>query len=148
MQDNTSAAQTVEMPDAKPARRRGRRAVAAIAATVGVAAVASATVATPADAYTRYAVWNRVAMCESSLRWHINTGNGYYGGLQFSSRTWAAFHGHKYAWQANRASRIEQIEVARRVLAVQGPHAWPVCGPRAGLTRSSGHATRAPLPRV
>jgi resuscitation-promoting factor RpfA len=138
----------VATPDAQQTPRRGRRGLAAIAATVGVAAVLSSALAAPAAASTRYGVWDRVAMCESSQRWHINTGNGYYGGVQFSARTWASFHGHRYAWQANGASRIEQIEVARRVLAVQGPHAWPVCGPRAGLTRSSGHATRAPLPRI
>ena len=102
--------------------------------------------ASPASAAT--SAWDRLAGCESGGNWGINTGNGYYGGLQFSARTWAGFHGHKYAWQASGASRIEQIEVARRVLAAQGPHAWPVCGPRAGLTRSSGYATRAPLPRV
>ena len=148
MHNSTTPPLDVATPAAREASRRGRRALAAIATTLGIAAVVSSALATPAVAATRYRVWDRVAMCESSQRWHINTGNGYYGGLQFSARTWAGFHGHRYAWRASGASRIEQIEVARRVLAVQGPHAWPVCGPRAGLTRSSGYATRAPLPRV
>jgi len=129
---------------------RLRRATAAIATTVAAAAVVGAVSAAPAEAFSRQvgSVWNRVANCESSQRWHIHTGNGYYGGLQFSGRTWTGYHGGKYAWRADKATRAEQIEVARRVLAYQGPGAWPVCGPRAGLTRSSGAATRAPLPRI
>ncbi len=102
----------------------------------------------PPTPHPATAVWDRVAKCESGNHWHINTGNGFYGGLQFSAGTWAAKGGHKYARQANLASRVEQIEVARRVLASQGAGAWPVCGARAGLTRASGHATRAALPRV
>jgi resuscitation-promoting factor RpfA len=133
---------------AQPAHGRRRRAAAALATTVGAAAVVGTTFAVPADAHTRHSVWDRVAECESSQNWHINTGNGFYGGLQFSAGTWRAYHGRKYAVQANHATRLEQIEVARRVLAAQGPGAWPVCGPRAGLTRSSGGATRAALPRV
>jgi LysM repeat protein len=128
--------------------RRGGRTAAAIATTVGAAAVAATTFAVPAEGASINAVWDRVANCESSKNWHINTGNGYYGGLQFSASTWRAYHGTKYAPQANRATRLEQIEVARRVLAAQGPGAWPVCGPRAGLTKHTGRATRAALPRV
>ena len=110
------------------------------------AAAAATTLAATADASPSYSAWDRVAHCESSGNWHIDTGNGYYGGLQFSSSTWSAYGGHKYAHQADNASRTEQIEVARRVLDAQGPGAWPVCGPRGGLTRSSGHATSAALP--
>jgi nucleoid-associated protein YgaU len=128
--------------------RRNSRAAATVAATVGAALVATTAAAPAAEAKDPYAVWNRVATCESSRNWHINTGNGFYGGLQFSASTWRGFHGTKYASRADRATRLEQIEVARRVLASQGPGAWPVCGPRAGLTRRSGHATHAPLPRV
>jgi nucleoid-associated protein YgaU len=128
--------------------RRGKRAAAAIVTTVGAAAAVTTALAVPAQAKSPNAVWDRVANCESGQRWHINTGNGFYGGLQFSAGTWRAYHGGKYAGRADRASRLEQIEVARRVLASQGPGAWPVCGPRAGLTRSSGHATHAALPAV
>ncbi len=129
------------------APRHGKRAAVAMAATLGAAALASAALAVPAQATSPNAVWDRVAHCESSNNWHINTGNGFYGGLQFTNSTWHAYHGGKYASRADHASRLEQIEVARRVLASQGPGAWPVCGPRAGLTRSSGHATHAALPR-
>ena len=67
-------------------------------------------------------------MCESSGNWSINTGNGYYGGLQFSPSTWAAFGGLAYAPRADLATESQQIAVAEKVLAVQGPGAWPTCG--------------------
>jgi resuscitation-promoting factor RpfA len=85
-------------------------------------------------------VWDRVAACESSGNWAINTGNGYYGGLQFSASTWAAYGGTRYAPRANQASKAVQIAIAQRVLGGQGPGAWPVCGRRAGLTRAGGAA--------
>ncbi|MGN6608673.1 MAG: transglycosylase family protein [Jatrophihabitans sp.] len=132
------------------APRRSARGIA-VAMTVGtVAAAATAAIvsAAPADAATPgyWATWDRVAACESGGNWHINTGNGFYGGVQFSASTWAGYGGHLYASQANLATKAEQIEVARRVLAAQGPGAWPVCGPRGGLTRESGAATSTRLP--
>ncbi len=69
--------------------------------------------------------WDAVAQCESGGNWGINTGNGYYGGLQFSQSTWEAYGG---SGQASNASKAEQIRVAENVLAGQGPGAWPVCG--------------------
>jgi hypothetical protein len=101
-------------------------------------AVTVVSVSPPAQAAT--SVWNRVAACESGGRWAVNTGNGYYGGLQFSASTWRAFGGTRYAPTASRASKSVQIGIARRVLAAQGPGAWPVCGRRAGLTRANGAA--------
>lgn len=83
-------------------------------------------------------VWDRVAACESGGNWSINTGNGYYGGLQFSAGTWRAHGGGAYASRADLASKSAQITVAERVLNTQGPGAWPVCGPRAGLSRGQG----------
>ena len=124
-----------------------RRSATVLAASVGVAAVAGTAFAGTADAKSSTStVWDRVANCESTQNWDINTGNGYYGGLQFDSHTWQAYHGGKYANRADNATRAEQIQVARRVLKKQGAGAWPVCGPRAGLTKSSGHATSAALP--
>lgn len=79
--------------------------------------------------------WDKVAKCESGGNWSINTGNGYYGGLQFSASTWAAYGGRHFAVRADLASKGAQITVAERVLATQGPGAWPVCGARAGLVR-------------
>ncbi|MEU6810082.1 transglycosylase family protein [Streptomyces sp. NPDC046831] len=80
------------------------------------------------------ATWNKVAACESSGNWGINTGNGYYGGLQFTRSTWEAYGGTRYAPRADLATRDQQIAVAERVLDGQGPGAWPVCSARAGLT--------------
>ncbi|MGX9890986.1 transglycosylase family protein [Streptomyces sp. NPDC002276] len=79
--------------------------------------------------------WNKVAACESSGDWNINTGNGYYGGLQFTQSTWEAYGGTAYASRADLATRDQQIAVAEKVLKGQGPGAWPVCSVRAGLTR-------------
>ncbi|MFJ1708185.1 transglycosylase family protein, partial [Kitasatospora sp. NPDC088346] len=76
-----------------------------------------------------------VAQCESTGNWSINSGNGFYGGLQFTNSTWAAYGGTSYAPQANLASKAQQIAVAEKVLASQGPGAWPVCSVKAGLTK-------------
>ena len=109
------------------------------AAGVAIAGAASVTtgiaVAGPAEAAS---VWDSVASCESGGNWGINTGNGYYGGLQFTQSTWVAYGGARYASRADQASREEQISVAQRVLAAQGPEAWPVCSRKAGLTRANG----------
>ena len=86
------------------------------------------------------AEWDRVAACESGGNWAINTGNGYYGGLQFSASTWRAFGGTEFAPNAHQATKAQQIVVAQRTLAVQGPGAWPTCGARAGLTKANGGA--------
>ncbi len=72
--------------------------------------------------------WDKVAMLESSGDWHINTGNGFYGGLQFTQSTWSEFGGLKYAPRADLATKAQQITIAEKVLAVQGPRAWPTCG--------------------
>ena len=71
--------------------------------------------------------WDAVAACESGGNWAINTGNGYYGGLQFTPGTWRANGG---SGMPNQASREEQIRVAENVLRTQGIGAWPVCGGR------------------
>ena len=86
-------------------------------------------------------VWDSVAACESGGNWAINTGNGYYGGLQFSSSTWRAYGGTRYASRAHLASKAAQIATAQRVLAAQGPGAWGTCGQRAGLSRANRGAT-------
>ncbi|MFE5188375.1 transglycosylase family protein [Streptomyces sp. NPDC056628] len=77
--------------------------------------------------------WGCVAQCESGGDWHINTGNGHYGGLQFSQSTWAGFGGLKFAPRADLATREEQITIAVKVVAVQGWGAWPQCSRRYGL---------------
>jgi hypothetical protein len=72
--------------------------------------------------------WDRVASCESSGNWAINTGNGYQGGLQFAPSTWSGHGGGQFAPAANLATREQQIAIAEKVLANQGRGAWPVCG--------------------
>ncbi|MFE5820047.1 transglycosylase family protein [Streptomyces sp. NPDC056479] len=86
-------------------------------------------------------VWDRIAQCESGGNWHINTGNGYYGGLQFSASTWRAYGGTAYAPTADQATRAQQIAVATKVQRAQGWGAWPTCSARAG---ANGGAPAAP----
>ena len=98
--------------------------------TLGTVAATAALVATPfalgtGTANAASGNWDAVAQCESGGNWAINTGNGYYGGLQFSQSTWEAYGGTGYA---HNASREEQIRIAENVLAGQGPGAWPTCG--------------------
>lgn len=112
--------------------RRRMSVVLALLAPLAVVPVVSAGSAASADAAT-LRTWDRLANCESGGRWHINTGNGYYGGLQFSSGTWAGYGGHRFARQASGASRLEQIKVAERVKNAQGWAAWPVCSRKVGL---------------
>lgn len=107
---------------------------AALAGVTGVAIAAPLMAAGNASAATA-SEWDAVAQCESGGDWSINTGNGYYGGLQFSASTWAAYGGTAYAPQANQASKAQQIEIAEKVLAGQGKGAWPSCG--VGLSSAS-----------
>ncbi|WUH94235.1 LysM peptidoglycan-binding domain-containing protein [Streptomyces sp. NBC_00433] len=79
-------------------------------------------------------VWDDIAMCESSGDWHINTGNSFFGGLQFWQPTWKLFGGLKYAERADLATPEQQIAVAEAVLRVQGWGAWPACTKRLGLS--------------
>ncbi|AUH42647.1 LysM peptidoglycan-binding domain-containing protein [Streptomyces sp. CMB-StM0423] len=81
--------------------------------------------------------WERVAACESGGNWATNTGNGYFGGVQFSQSSWEAAGGRSFASRADLASKQQQIAVAERLLSMQGPGAWPNCGPRAGLAAGS-----------
>jgi resuscitation-promoting factor RpfA len=119
-----------------------RRRAATVAATAGVAAVAPLLATAPAHADS--VNWDAIAACESGGNWSINTGNGYYGGLQFSAGTWRAYGGGAYAPTANQASRSAQIAVAEKVLAGQGIGAWPVCGKRAGAATPRKATTAAP----
>ncbi|MGD1280320.1 transglycosylase family protein [Mycobacterium seoulense] len=108
--------------------------VAKIAVTGAVLGGGSIALAAQAAAATD-GEWDQVARCESGGNWGINTGNGYHGGVQFSSSTWAAHGGGQYAPSAELATKEQQIAVAERVLATQGRGAWPVCGgPLSGPT--------------
>ncbi|MFE6054487.1 transglycosylase family protein [Kitasatospora sp. NPDC056446] len=119
-------------------RHRVRMAVVAGAA-VAALPVAGLVTATSASAATT-STWDAVAQCESGGNWSTSTGNGFNGGLQFSPGTWKAYGGTAYAPQAHQASREQQIAVAEKVLASQGPGAWPVCSKKAGLGKGGAPA--------
>jgi nucleoid-associated protein YgaU len=113
----------------KPSLRNIARVVVA-GAVIGVP-LAVATAPAQADPVN----WDAIAQCESGGNWGTNTGNGYYGGLQFSQGTWEANGG---SGNPANASRSEQIRVAQNVLQSQGIGAWPVCGARGGSSGGGG----------
>ncbi|MFF4453672.1 transglycosylase family protein [Streptomyces goshikiensis] len=121
-----------------PAFGRLAALTAAAAVSSSVIVFAGSTAATAASVAT----WDKVAQCESSGNWAINTGNGYYGGLQFSLSTWRAYGGTQYASYPHQATKKAQILTAEKVLAGQGPGAWPSCGRSSGL--GSDHANPYP----
>lgn len=142
---NSSKARTANTTNKK--RTTAVLAGAALLAPLGVLA------ATGDAAAADGGVWDRIAQCESGGNWHINTGNGYYGGLQFSAGTWRAYGGAAYAPTADQASRSAQIAVASKVQHAQGWGAWPTCSARAGAYGSApassagGTATTKPTPK-
>ncbi|ASK65053.1 transglycosylase [Brachybacterium avium] len=113
------------LPHRSTAMRRGLTRTAV--ALAGGAVVATGMLATGGAANAATG-WDEVAACESGGDWSINTGNGFYGGLQFTQQTWEGFGGTQYASSADQASKSQQIAVAERVLAEQGAGAWPNCG--------------------
>ncbi|SEP64642.1 Murein DD-endopeptidase MepM and murein hydrolase activator NlpD, contain LysM domain [Streptomyces sp. yr375] len=108
---------------------------ASLTVTAGGAGMAIPLIGTGVAQAADVDTWNKVAACESTNDWDINTGNGFYGGLQFTQSTWEAYGGTRYAPRADLATRDQQIAVAEKVLDGQGPGAWPVCSVRAGLSR-------------
>jgi len=100
----------------------------ALVATVGLFVGPTSTANAATDR-----TWNRLANCESGGAWHINTGNGYYGGLQFSLGTWRAYKGGHFARRPDIARRVAQVAVAQRLLKARGWGAWPHCSQRLGL---------------
>ncbi len=86
-----------------------------------------------APAVSNASTWDAIAQCEATGNWAINTGNGFYGGLQFTQSTWEAFGGGQYAARADLASREQQIAIGEKVRAGQGWGAWPSCTSKLGL---------------
>ncbi|WKK21508.1 transglycosylase family protein [Streptomyces olivoreticuli] len=121
----------------KGKHRRPSKAVriVTLAGVTGAAVAAPLMIATSANAAS-VSTWDKVAQCESGGNWSINTGNGYYGGLQFSQSSWNAAGGQSYADRADHASKSQQIAVAEKLLAMQGPGAWGCAG--AGNLTSGG----------
>ncbi|MFJ8535157.1 transglycosylase family protein [Streptomyces sp. NPDC093591] len=135
--DNThgNGLKTQQAPNRSRTRTTAVLAGAALLAPLGLLAATGNAVAADGG------VWDRIAQCESGGNWHINTGNGYYGGLQFAPSTWRAYGGTAYAPTADQASKAQQIAVATKVQRAQGWGAWPTCSARAGAW---GDAPAAP----
>ena len=120
----------------RPAPHKTVRKTAALAALLSGALLCAVV---PSAHAASVATWEKVAQCESSGNWSIDTGNGYYGGLQISSQTWAAYGGTAYAPEANLATEEQQILTAEKILAAQGQNAWPTCGPAANLAADTAN---------
>ena len=114
-------------------RRASKMVRFATFAGIAGTAVAAPLIGATSSSAASVATWDAVAQCESSGNWHINTGNGYYGGLQFSQSSWEAAGGLKYAARADLATKDQQIAIAEKLLAMQGPGAWS-CASAGGLT--------------
>ncbi|MFE3110679.1 transglycosylase family protein [Kitasatospora indigofera] len=121
-------------------RRSFKHRLAVVIGVSGVLGTAVPLVSAGTAGAASVATWDKVAMCESSGNWAINTGNGFYGGLQFTQSTWTEFGGAQYAARADLATKDQQITIAEKVLASQGPGAWPVCSVKAGLTAGGAPA--------
>lgn len=115
--------------------RRGAAAIAGLALAGGAMVMTVA----PANA-AGTSTWDALAQCESGGNWGINTGNGFKGGLQFTSSTWKAYGG---TGSAHNASKSEQIRVAEKVKAGQGWGAWPACSAKLGLSGGKGSVAKS-----
>ncbi|KRV48896.1 hypothetical protein AQ490_23420 [Wenjunlia vitaminophila] len=104
-----------------------------VAAGVTGASVAIPFIGATSASATSNAAWDKIATCESGGSWSANSGNGYFGGLQITQNNWDAYGGKKYAPRPDLASRMEQISVAERLLAAQGPLVWASCAVDAGI---------------
>ena len=128
---------------------RKLRSLKARVAGVGVAGAATivggVVTANEAKAATS-SIWDAVAQCETGQNWATNSVPGYSGGLGFANQYWDDFGGTQFSQLPYQATREQQIVVAQRILAVNGPSAWPVCGPRAGLTKANGGAASSAAP--
>jgi len=91
------------------------------------------TTSKPTPSKSELGAFSALAECESSGDWDINTGNGYYGGLQISLKTWIAYGGLKFAARPDLASKDEQLIIAGNIKAGQGFEAWPACSAKIGL---------------
>ena len=130
---------------------RTRKVLAKAPVAAGATAVGLGVLGSPAAAAAPTHDWTGVAQCESGGNWSINTGNGYYGGLQFSQATWAGYGGTELAPRADLATPAQQVAIAENVLAGQGIGAWPTCGKYltegttpAAVAAGSGTTTPAP----
>ncbi|MEZ2122514.1 resuscitation-promoting factor Rpf1 domain-containing protein [Corynebacterium sp. CCM 9203] len=118
--------------------------LAASAVAVGTAA----SILAPTASAAPYSDWDRLAQCEAGGNWGINTGNGFYGGLQFTPGTWRAYGGDQFAPLPHQATREQQIAIAEKTLAGQGWGAWPACSARLGLNSAPNTHRGVPAPEA
>ncbi len=115
-------------------RQEQQRQQAAAAAQQSMpAALSPSSYSPPPPPVNNGSVWDALAQCESNGNWHINTGNGFYGGIQFMLSTWLNMGGGQYAYYPHEATREQQIEVATRLQAQYGWGQWPACSAKLGL---------------
>ena len=107
------------------------------AAALAIGGAVAATMSMPAAIAVDGATWDALAQCESGGNWSINTGNGFYGGLQFTQQSW---NGVGMSGSPATATRAQQIEAGERLLAIQGWGAWPACSAKLGLYGKTGAA--------
>jgi uncharacterized protein YabE (DUF348 family) len=126
--DGVEESRTLLSQTEKPATNQvttvGTKVSASVGATVAAAATPVASGSTAGLSLANAAMWDKVAKCESGGNWSINTGNGYYGGLQFKTSTWIGAGGGQFAPRADLASREQQITVANRIYASSGLSQW------------------------
>jgi hypothetical protein len=103
-------------------------------ASAAAAAPPAAAAPAPVVSHDGGTVWDTLAQCESGGNWAINTGNGYYGGLQFNLGTWQGYGGGEFAEYPHLATREQQIIVAERLHAARGFAPWPACSAKLGLS--------------
>jgi LysM repeat protein len=126
---------------------RTKHALAGVPVAAGATVVGLSVLSSPAAQAATTHDWTGVAQCESGGDWDINTGNGYYGGLQFSQSTWAGYGGTSLAARADLATPAQQVQIAEKVLTGQGIGAWPTCGKRlTDGTTAAAVAAPAPAP--
>lgn len=107
------------------------------ATALAIGGAVAATMSMPAANAVDGATWDALAQCESGGNWSINTGNGFYGGLQFTQQSW---NGVGMSGSPATATRAQQIEAGERLLAIQGWGAWPACSAKLGLYGKTGAA--------
>ncbi len=126
-QNVTYSVTTVNGKETRRVRTGAAEVTQAVAAEVNVGTKPGAPFVAPGS------VWDQLVQCESTGNWAINTGNGFYGGVQFDQNTWDRWGGQEFAPRADLATREEQIYVAEKTLAAQGWGAWPSCSSKLGL---------------
>jgi len=134
------ASETGELPEALEDAVAARAALEAVEpepepAPAPDPAPADETASEPETAGARVEVWDALASCESGQNWSIDTGNGYYGGLQFDHRSWHWAGGDRHSDYPHQATKAQQIEIAERLLDIHpaGWGAWPACSAQLGL---------------